>query len=70
MSRKIIVLLMAAAFTVGVAGVSMAAKSVNCEVTGVDGKIVTLECKKGADDLKVGAKVKVSASKRRAVEGC
>ncbi|MCK4837751.1 MAG: hypothetical protein KAS94_03055 [Desulfobulbaceae bacterium] len=70
MSKKIITLLMAMAFTVGVAGVSMAAKSVTCKVTAVDGTTVTLECKKKADTLKVGSKVRVSKKKIRAVEGC
>ncbi len=70
MSKKIITLLLAMSFTVGVAGVSMAAKSVKCEVKAVDGKTVTLECKKNADTLKVGSKVKVSAAKKKAIEGC
>jgi hypothetical protein len=70
MSKKIITLLMAMAFTVGVAGVSMAAKSIKCEVKAIDGKTLTLECKKGADTFKVGSKVKVKSAKRKPVEGC
>ena len=70
MSKKIITLLMAAAFTVGVAGVSVAAKSVKCEVKAVDGKTLTLECRKDADTFKAGSKVTVKAAKRRAIEGC
>lgn len=70
MSKKIITLLMAMAFTVGVAGVSMAAKAVKCEVKAVDGNTVTLECKKDADTLKVGSKVNVKSAKIKAVEGC
>lgn len=70
MSKKIVTLLMAMAFTVGVAGVSIAAKSVKCEVKAIDGKTVTLECAKGADTYKVGSKVKIKSAKRRAVEGC
>ena len=69
MSKKIVTLIMAAAFTVGVAGVSFAAKNVNCEVKAVEGETVTMECKK-ADDLKAGMKVKVTESKKKAVEGC
>ena len=67
MSKKIVTLIMAAAFTVGVAGVSLAAKQ-TCEVKSVDGKTVTMECPK-ADKLSAGDKVKVSPAKR-AVEGC
>ena len=69
MSKKIITLILAAAFTVGAAGVSVAGKYVNCKVTANDGKTVTLDCKK-ADKLKVGMKVKVKESKKKAVEGC
>ena len=70
MSKKIITLLMAMAFTVGVAGVSMAAKKgVICEVKAVAGDTVTLECK-DADTLKVGSKVTVAEKKVKAVEGC
>jgi hypothetical protein len=70
MNKKIVTMLMAVALTVGVAGVSVAAKTVKCEVKAVDGEMVTLECKKDAATLKVGAKVKVSENKRKAVEGC
>jgi hypothetical protein len=70
MSKKIITLLMAMAFTVGVAGVSMAAKYIKCEVKAIDGKTLTLECKKGADTFKVGSKVKVKSAKKKAIEGC
>jgi preprotein translocase subunit SecF len=70
MSKKIVTMLMAVVLTVGVAGVSVAAKGVNCQVKAVDGEMVTLECKKDADSLKVGAKVKVSEIKKKAIEGC
>lgn len=70
MSKKIITLLLAMAFTVGVAGVSLAAKSVKCEVKAVAGDTVTLECKKDADTFKAGNKVKVAIAKPKAVEGC
>ena len=69
MSKKIVTLLMAMAFTVGVAGVSVAAKSVNCKVSAIDGNTVTLDCKK-AERLKAGMKVKVKEAKKKAVEGC
>lgn len=69
MSKKIITLLMAVAFTVGVAGVSVAAKSVKCKVTAVDGNTVTLDCKK-TGNLKAGMKVKVKEAKKKAIEGC
>ena len=69
MSKKIVTLLMAMAFTVGVAGVSIAAKSVTCKVSAIDGNTVTLDCKK-ADALKAGMKVKVKEYKKKAVEGC
>ena len=36
----------------------------------IDGKTLTLECKKGADTFKVGAKVKVKSAKKKAIEGC
>ncbi|MEA3547415.1 MAG: hypothetical protein U9R66_07100 [Thermodesulfobacteriota bacterium] len=68
MSKKLLSLAMAMAFTVSVASVSMAAK-VKCEVTGVDGDNVTMKCKK-ASKLKVGDKVDVKAKKSAAVEGC
>ena len=69
MSKKIVTLLMAMAFTVSIAGVSVAAKSVKCKVTAIDGNAVTLDCKK-AGPLKVGMKVKVKESKKKAIEGC
>ena len=69
MSKKIITLILAAAFTVGAAGVSVAAKYAKCKVSAIDGKSVTLDCKK-TDALKVGMKVKVKEDKKKAVEGC
>lgn len=70
MSKKIITLLIAMAFTAGVTSVSFAASSATCKVTAIDGNTVTLDCSKGVDALKVGAKVKVAEQKRKAVEGC
>ena len=69
MSKKLLSLAMAMAFTVSMASVSMAAK-VKCEVTGVEGDIVTLDCGKKANKLKKGDKVDVKAKKTAAVEGC
>lgn len=70
MSKKIVTLIMAAAFTVASAGVSLAAKKVDCEVKSVEGTTVTMECK-DADSLKAGMAVKVAkAKKRMAIEGC
>jgi hypothetical protein len=69
MSKKIITLILAAAFTVGSAGITLAASKVTCEVKSVDGNTVTLDCKKAAD-LKAGMKVKVAEYKKKAVEGC
>ncbi len=69
MSKKIVSLIMAAAFTVGVAGVSLAAVRTTCEVKSVEGNTVTLDCSK-ADTLKAGMKVKVTENRRKAVEGC
>jgi hypothetical protein len=68
MSKKLLILAMAAAFTVSVAGVSMAAK-VKCTVDGVNGDKVTMTCKK-ADKLKAGDKVSVKIAKKKAIEGC
>jgi len=68
MSKKLLILAMAAAFTVSVAGVSIAAK-VKCTVDNVDGDKVTMTCKK-AKKLKAGDKVSVKAAKAKAVEGC
>jgi len=67
MSKKIVILLMAMAFTVGIAGVGVA-KTVKCEVKAVDGNTVTMECKDAAS-LKVGDNVKVKSAKK-AIEGC
>jgi hypothetical protein len=68
MKRKLITLALAVVFTLSTAGLGMAAK-VKCVVDTVEGDKVTMTCKK-ADKLKVGDKVKVSAKKGAAVEGC
>ncbi len=72
MSKKIVSLILAAAFVVCVAGVSMAAK-VKCTVESVDGSKVTMDCGSKADDLNAGDKVEVKAKKgggKKAIEGC
>ncbi len=70
MSKKVLTLVMAAAFLAGTVGVSLAAKYVKCEVTAVEGVTVTLDCGKKAGKFKVGSKVKVKSAKKKAVEGC
>ena len=69
MSKKLLSLAMAMAFTVSLASVSMAAK-IKCEVTGVEGDIVTMDCGKKAKKMKDGDKVDVKVKKGGAVEGC
>lgn len=61
MSKKIVALVVAAAFTVGFAGITLAAKKVACEVKSVDGSTVTLNCTDAAG-LKAGDKVSVAAT--------
>ncbi|MFW2366063.1 MAG: selenite/tellurite reduction operon protein ExtJ [Desulforhopalus sp.] len=68
MNKKIVTLALAAVFALSTAGVGFAAK-VKCTVDAVEGEKVTMTCKK-ADKLKAGDKVKVSSSKKAAVEGC
>ncbi len=69
MSKKLLSLAMAMAFTLSMASVSMAGK-VKCEVTAVEGSTVTLDCGKKADKLHAGDKVEVKAKGGAAVEGC
>lgn len=68
MNKKIVSLALAVIFALSTAGLGFAAK-LKCTVDGVEGEKVTMTCKK-ADKLKEGDKVKVSASKGAAVEGC
>ncbi len=70
MSKKILTLVMAAAFVAGTVGVSLASRYVKCTVSAVDGATVTLDCGKKAAKLKAGMKVKVKNAKKKAVEGC
>ena len=69
MKKKLLALSLAVAFTAVSTGI---AYSFTCEVTGVEGTKVTLECKeKYAKKLEVGKDAKVSPKKKRkAVEGC
>jgi hypothetical protein len=68
MNRKLATLALAVVFTLGSAGLGMAAK-VKCTVDSVEGEKVTMTCQK-ADKMKAGDKVKVSTKKAAAVEGC
>lgn len=61
MSKKIVALVVAAAFTVGFAGITLAAKKATCEVKSVEGSTVTLNCTDAAG-LKAGDKVSVAAA--------
>ncbi len=70
MNKKIVTLVVAAAFTVGFAGITLAAKKLTCEVKSVEGTTVTLNCTDAAG-LKAGDKVSVApAAAKKAVEGC
>ena len=67
MKKKMIALVMMAAFTVASVVV---ASAFTCEVKAVDGATVTLTCKdKDSAKVKAGDKVKVSPPKK-AMEGC
>ena len=70
MSKKLLSLAMAMAFTVSVAGVSMAAKKVKCEILAIDDHTYTLKCSKKSKKLKVGDVVEMKGKKKAAVEGC
>ncbi len=68
MKARIATLVLAGVFALSSAGIVLAG-SVNCTVDKVEGDKVTMTCK-SADKLKAGAKVKVKASKKKAIEGC
>ncbi len=68
MNKKIGILALAMVFALSTAGLGFAAK-LKCTVDAVDGEKVTMTCAK-ADKMKAGDKVKVSVSKKGAVEGC
>jgi len=69
MSKKLVSICLAMAFSLSIAGVSMAAKKATCEVKAVEGTTVTLDCGKKADKFKAGMKVKIKSAKKK-VEGC
>ena len=68
MNKKIVTLALAMVFALSTAGLGFAAK-LKCTVDTVEGDKVTMTCEK-ADKMKAGDKVKVSAAKKGAVEGC
>ncbi|HET6515428.1 MAG TPA: hypothetical protein VFG09_09745 [Thermodesulfovibrionales bacterium] len=85
MTKKIIALLVAVIFTLGVVGLAFAAEPVMGKITKIDGNKLTIKTKdkevtvdvKSAKDLKVGDEVTVkdgvatkAAPKKKAVEGC
>ncbi len=67
--KKLLSLVLAVAFALSTATVSLAA-SANCEVKSVEGTTVVLDCGNDAGDLKAGSQVKVKAAKKKAIEGC
>ena len=68
MNKRIMVAVLAVALALGFSAAGIAAK-LKCEVSGVEGDKVTMTCE-DAGKLKAGDKVKVSPSKKGAVEGC
>lgn len=68
MKKKLAVCAMALVFALSSATLGFA-KKIKCTVDAVDGEKVTMTCD-DADKLAPGDKVKVSASKKGAVEGC
>ncbi|MFO7761744.1 MAG: hypothetical protein R6V20_09060 [Desulfobia sp.] len=71
MAKKLIILAMTLAFTVSLAGVSLAGRT-QCEVKSVDGDEVTMKCR-STDGMKAGTKVKVryrGGSGGAGLEGC
>lgn len=68
MSKKLLTLALAMAFTVSTASIGLAAK-VKCTVDSVDGDKVTMTCDK-ADKLSPGDKVTVKPKKGGGIEGC
>ncbi len=68
MNKKMVAFAMALVFALSTAGLGFAAK-IKCTVDAVDGTKVSMTCEDGAK-LAPGDKVKVSPSKKGAVEGC
>ncbi len=69
MSKKVLSICLALAFSLSLASVSLASKKATCEVKAVEGTTVTLDCGKKAKKFEAGMKVKVKAAKKK-VEGC
>ena len=67
--KRLLSLVLAVAFTLSTATVSLAA-SVKCEVKSIEGTSVMLDCGSKAKKLEVGSKVKVKTAKKKAIEGC
>lgn len=68
--KKVLAAAFVVMFVVATASVSFAAK-VKCEVTGVDGETVTLNCGDKSAKFKEGDKLKISTPKKgAAIEGC
>lgn len=68
MNKKIVAFTMALVFALSTAGLGFAAK-LKCTVDAVDGEKVTMTCEDAAK-MAPGDKVKVTPSKKGAVEGC
>ncbi len=72
MAKKLITMAMALAFTLSIAGVSMAG-STDCQVKSVDGDTVTMKCR-STEGMKEGTKVKIryrgGSSRSHGIEGC
>lgn len=66
--KKMAVFAMALVFALSTAGLGFAAK-LKCTVDSVDGEKVTMTCE-DAGKMAAGDKVKVTPSKRGAIEGC
>ncbi len=49
---------------------SVLAATAKCSVTEIKDNIVTLDCGKTADKIKVDDQVKVKTAKKKAIEGC
>lgn len=71
MAKKLITLAMTLAFTLSVAGVSLAGRT-TCEVKSVEDDTVTMKCD-STKGMKEGSKVKVrfrGGGGKRGIEGC
>jgi len=68
MNKKMVALAMAVVFAFCTVGVGFAAR-LKCTVDTVEGEKVMMTCK-DADKLSPGDKLKVSATRKNAIEGC